>query len=69
MLVRTGKTASETLNVFQPVPQKLVNLKDVDKGLLQDPKILKLVSEIETGFAGEGRVLLRPSSSRHGGSA
>ena len=43
------------------MPQKLVNLKDVDKALVQDPKILKLVSEIEADFAGEGRVLLRPS--------
>ena len=61
LLVRTGQTASQALNLFEPVPQKLVNLKDVDKALVQDPKILKLVSEIEADFAGEGRVLLRPS--------
>ena len=61
LLVRTGRTASEALNLFAPVPQKLVNLKDIDKALVNDPKMQKLVSEIETDFAGEGRVLLRPS--------
>lgn len=61
LLVRRGQKASEALSLFQAVPQKLENLKDVDKALLEDAKIQKLVSEIEADFDGEGRVLLRPS--------
>ena len=36
-------------------------MKDIDKALINDSRIQNLVSEIEADFAGEGRVLLRPS--------
>ena len=61
LLVRGKQKASEALNLFERVPQKLKNLTDIDKALLKEDHIQKLVSEIEADFAGEGRVLLRPS--------
>ena len=61
ILARSGKKASEILSSFTPVPQKLVNLKNVDKAVLKTEAILRLLRDIEADFADEGRVVLRPS--------
>ena len=39
ILARSGKKASEILSSFTPVPQKLVNLRDMDKAVLSHPDI------------------------------
>lgn len=61
LLVRHKKPASQILHLFQPIPQKRVDLPNIDRAILQQDSILALVSEIEADFAGSGRVLLRPS--------
>ena len=61
LLVGREKSASEVLGLFEAVPQKLTNLKDIDKALLDTDKITALIADIEADFAGTGRVLLRPS--------
>ena len=61
VMCRTGKAASEILSCFTPVPQKLVNLKDMDKAILGDERIKTAVAEAEAYLGTQGRVLLRPS--------
>ena len=52
---------SECLNLYPSVPQILVNLPNVDKAIITDADITALCAEITADFAGEGRILLRPS--------
>ena len=61
VMCRTGKTASELLNQFVPVPQKLVNLTDIDKSVLKEAYIIQTVAAIEAELGNNGRVILRPS--------
>jgi phosphoglucosamine mutase len=60
-MCRTEKSASELLSCFTPVPQKLVNLTDLDKAVLNDKRVKEKVAAVEADLAGQGRVLLRPS--------
>ena len=61
VMCRTGKTASELLNQFVPVPQKLVNLPDIDKSVLKEAYIIQTVAAVEAELGNNGRVILRPS--------
>jgi len=61
VMCRTGKTASELLNQFVPVPQKLVNLPDIDKSILKEASIIQTVAAVEAELGNNGRVILRPS--------
>lgn len=61
VMCRTEKSASELLSCFTPVPQKLVNLTDMDKAVLNDKRVKEKVAAVEADLAGQGRVLLRPS--------
>ena len=61
VMCRTGKTASELLNQFVPVPQKLVNLPDIDKVVLKEASIIQIVAAVEAELGNNGRVILRPS--------
>ncbi len=58
---RTGRKASEIFNQFTPVPQKLVNLPDIDRAVLAEASLQKIVSDIESELGDEGRVVLRLS--------
>ena len=61
VMCRTGKTASELLNQFVPVPQKLVNLPNIDKSVLKEASIIQTVAAVEAELGNNGRVILRPS--------
>ena len=61
VMCRTGKTASELLNQFVPVPQKLVNLPDIDKSVLKEASIIQTIAAVEAELGNNGRVILRPS--------
>ena len=61
VICRTGKPASELLSCFTPIPQRLVNLRDIDMAVLSDKRVTAQVAEIEAELGGQGRVLLRPS--------
>jgi len=61
VMCRTGKTVSELLNQFVPVPQKLVNLPDIDKSVLKEASIIQTVAAVEAELGNNGRVILRPS--------
>lgn len=61
ILARSGKKASEILFSFTPVPQKLVNLRDMDKAVLSHPDIKAEMQAVTDELGDEGRILLRPS--------
>ncbi len=61
IICRTGKPASELLSCFTPIPQRLVNLRDIDKAVLSDKRVTAQVAAVEAELGGQGRVLLRPS--------
>lgn len=60
----TGKTLSQLASVMEVLPQVLINAKvsnDKKDKYNEDEVIKKAISEVEAKFAGEGRVLIRPS--------
>ena len=61
ILAGSGKKASEILSSFTPVPQKLVNLRDMDKAVLSHPDIKAEMQAVTDELGDEGRILLRPS--------
>ena len=61
VMCRTGKTASALLNQFTAVPQRLVNLRDIDKAILKEASIIQTVAAVEAELGDKGRVILRPS--------
>ena len=61
VMCRTGKSASELLNQFVPIPQKLFNLPDIDKSVLKEASIIQTVAAVEAELGNNGRVILRPS--------
>ena len=61
VICRTGKPASELLSCFTPIPQRLVNLRDIDMAVLSDKRVTAQVASVEAELGGERRVLLRPS--------
>ena len=61
IICRTGKPASELLSCFTPIPQRLVNLRDLDMAVLSDERVTAQVTAVEAELGGQGRVLLRPS--------
>ncbi len=64
VMVETGKPLSELATIMSVMPQALINAKvpthKKDK-YMEYPEIAKAIEELEAKFAGEGRVLIRPS--------
>lgn len=64
VMVDTGKPLSELASIMEVLPQALVNAKVAnhkkDK-YMEYPEIAGAIAELEKKFAGEGRVLIRPS--------
>lgn len=56
-----GKKASETLKMFEPVPQILKNVRYKSGQPLQDENVLKIISQSEEKLKGRGRILVRAS--------
>lgn len=64
VMVDTGKPLSELASVMEVLPQALVNAKVPNHkkdSYMEYPRIAKAIAELEEKFAGEGRVLIRPS--------
>lgn len=64
VMVSTGKPLSELAQVMEVLPQALVNAKVPNhkkESFMEYPEIASAVKELEEKFAGEGRVLIRPS--------
>ncbi len=64
VLKKTGKKASELAAVMEILPQVLVNAKvsnDKKYTYMEDIEIKQAIDQLEAKFAGDGRVLIRPS--------
>ena len=61
LLKKSGLKASEFLRPFQPIPQSLKNLKNIDKNVLLNKNIISLVEKQQEELGKKGRILLRPS--------
>lgn len=64
VMVETGKSLSELSGVMEVLPQALVNAKVANhkkEKYLEYPEVADAIKELEKRFAGEGRVLIRPS--------
>lgn len=60
----TKKSLSDLTSVMEVLPQVLVNAKvstEKKNTYMEDEVIVKMIHEVENKFAGEGRVLIRPS--------
>lgn len=60
-LVTAGKPASQVFHQFDPVPQKLKNLRGVDRSALQQADVQETITAVERELGQRGRVLVRPS--------
>lgn len=64
VMVDTKKSLSELASVMEVLPQALVNAKVPNHkkySYMEYPQIAEAIEELEAKFAGEGRVLIRPS--------
>ena len=65
VMVVTGKPLSELSKIMTVLPQALVNVTVPEspqrKHFMEYPEIAAAIEELEKEFAGEGRVLIRPS--------
>ena len=64
VMVDTGKPLSELANIMTVLPQALVNAmvpNHKKDSYMEYPEIAEAIAKIEEKFAGEGRVLIRPS--------
>ncbi|MCF0132070.1 MAG: phosphoglucosamine mutase [Pseudobutyrivibrio sp.] len=64
VMVGTGKSLSELASVMDVLPQALINAKvptHKKESYMEYPEIASAIEELEKKFAGEGRVLIRPS--------
>lgn len=64
VMVDTGNPLSELAQVMEVLPQALVNAKVPNhkkESFMEYPEIAGAIAELEEKFAGEGRVLIRPS--------
>jgi phosphoglucosamine mutase len=58
---QTGKSMSELAAIVDRLPQVLINVSNVDKGLISNAQVLAAVSKLEQDLGSTGRILLRPS--------
>ena len=60
-LIASGKPASETLHLFDPVPQLLKNVRFAGGKPLEAASVQSVIAEAEAQLAGRGRLVIRPS--------
>jgi phosphoglucosamine mutase len=58
---QTGKSMAELAAIVDRLPQVLINVSNVDKGLISNAQVLAAVSKLEQDLGSTGRILLRPS--------
>ena len=64
VMADTGRKLSELAEIMEVLPQALVNARvsnEKKDNYLDYPEVAAAIRELETRFAGEGRVLIRPS--------
>ena len=64
VMVETGKSLSELATVMEVLPQALVSARVPNhkkESYMEYPQVADAIKDLEERFAGEGRVLIRPS--------
>ncbi|GBQ31042.1 phosphoglucosamine mutase [Acidiphilium acidophilum] len=61
VLVRDGRPASEVCRLFDPLPQRLRNVRFAGTSPLLSPKVIAATSHAEAKLSGTGRLLIRAS--------
>jgi phosphoglucosamine mutase len=61
LLVETRSTLAELSKKFQPFPEKLINIRNINSSLLNSNGFIKPFEQISSNIKTEGKVLLRPS--------
>ncbi|MGP3958448.1 phosphoglucosamine mutase [Nonomuraea sp. 3N208] len=61
VVAKSGVPLKELASVMTPLPQILINVKDVDKGKASVPELAEAVALAEAELGETGRVLIRPS--------
>ena len=61
VLVESGKPMSELARQFDPVPQKLENVRFTADKPLETDAVKAAIAEAEAALSGQGRLLVRPS--------
>lgn len=61
VLKRASEPASAALRVFEPVPQKLINIRYGDNDPLERNDIQVLIQKLDTELGNEGRIVIRKS--------
>ncbi len=61
VIVETGRPASEVCRQFEPLPQRLRNIRHDGRLDLGHPHIARAIAEAEARLAGRGRLLIRRS--------
>ena len=60
-LVESGKSASETVHLFEPLPQLLKNVRFSESAPLERGPVKKAIQEAEAMLNGRGRLVIRKS--------
>ncbi|MFC5832973.1 phosphoglucosamine mutase [Nonomuraea insulae] len=61
VVAKSGVPLKELASVMTPLPQILINVKDVDRGKASVPELVAAVALAEAELGETGRVLIRPS--------
>ncbi|WP_441361520.1 phosphoglucosamine mutase [Acholeplasma laidlawii] len=61
ILEENKTTLKEYTKEVEMFPQKMVNIKNVDKEILKHPEIIKLIDEVRTNLPEDSLLLVRPS--------
>ncbi|MBN2697053.1 MAG: phosphoglucosamine mutase [Bacilli bacterium] len=61
LLHSTGKSLAELTANIKMYPDKLVNLKGIDRRVLEDSRVLDLIRETQARLGSDGKLLIRPS--------
>lgn len=61
VMVETDKPLSEIAHVFDPVPQKLVNVRYKDGAPLEEESVIEAIASVEKKLGKKGRLVVRKS--------
>ena len=61
IIIEKKQPASKTLNVFEPLPQRLINFSLKDSEFLKEDETIKKINSWENILGDEGRILVRMS--------
>ena len=61
IIIEKNQLSSDILNVFEPIPQKLLNFNIADGSILKENKTIKMIDSCKSMLGSEGRIFARMS--------